>query len=226
MIFTTAHRRNTHLACHRHSDAYLSVVVHGEYDEASVDGRYRLRTGDIVYHPAHHRHTNAFGSGNAVVANLPLDLRDPPPYGAARALKHSSFVLSLMRNDPGRLGEVVGDLLGKKPVSPIDVPAWLAALAEQLSDVNDHETVGSACRRLGISAEHASRRFKDFFGVAPQEYRREYRLRAAVTALASGVAPSQAALQAGFSDQSHLGRTMKRALNQTPGTYRTPEVSR
>ena len=65
------------------------------------------------------------------------------------------------------------------------------------------------------------RAFREAYGVAPSEYQRLLRLRAARGLLAAGTAPAQAAAMSGFADQAHLTRWFRRCYGITPGTYRS-----
>lgn len=63
--------------------------------------------------------------------------------------------------------------------------------------------------------------FQRCFGCAPGEYMRRLRVDHARRTLERGLDPlSEVALDAGFSDQSHLTRLFRRYLGTTPGSYR------
>jgi transcriptional regulator GlxA family with amidase domain len=47
-----------------------------------------------------------------------------------------------------------------------------------------------------------------------------HRLNRARRLLAAGTMPAQAAAEAGFADQSHMGRHFRRTFGVAPGTYR------
>lgn len=72
----------------------------------------------------------------------------------------------------------------------------------------------------GLSPWHLVRAFGDQLGQTPQMYQRTLRLRRAQTLLATGQPMAQVALEAGFSDQSHLVKQFTRTLGATPGEYR------
>jgi AraC-like DNA-binding protein len=55
--------------------------------------------------------------------------------------------------------------------------------------------------------------------MAPGDYQRQLRLRAARRLIAQGRPISAAAAQAGFSDQAHLTRWFTRCYGITPGGY-------
>ena len=71
----------------------------------------------------------------------------------------------------------------------------------------------------GSSRYAAYRAFRSLTGMAPGEYQRQLRLRAARRALAGGTPPGQAAADAGFADQAHLTRWFRRCYGITPAAY-------
>jgi AraC-like DNA-binding protein len=56
--------------------------------------------------------------------------------------------------------------------------------------------------------------------MAPSDYQRQLRVRAARRLLGQGVSPARAAAEAGFADQAHLTRWFRRYYGVTPGAYR------
>jgi AraC-like DNA-binding protein len=72
----------------------------------------------------------------------------------------------------------------------------------------------------GLTRYAAYRAFRSRYGLAPSEYQRQLRLRAARRALAGGAAIADAAAAAGFADQAHLTRWFRRCYGVTPGAYR------
>jgi AraC-like DNA-binding protein len=72
----------------------------------------------------------------------------------------------------------------------------------------------------GCSRYAAYRAFNRAYGLAPSDYQRQLRLRAARRLLSGGVPPAVAAAEAGFADQAHLTRWFRRYYGVTPGAYR------
>ncbi|MBW8816539.1 MAG: AraC family transcriptional regulator [Caulobacterales bacterium] len=72
----------------------------------------------------------------------------------------------------------------------------------------------------GLDRFRLTRAFKAQLGLSPHAYLVQLRLRAARRQLARGTPPAQAAADAGFADQSHLGRWFRRAYGLTPAAYR------
>jgi len=76
----------------------------------------------------------------------------------------------------------------------------------------------------GISRFQLLRGFARETGITPHAYLVQRRVRLARQLLADGQTPAQAAIQAGFADQSHMTRAFVRQLGITPGRYRVAIV--
>jgi AraC-like DNA-binding protein len=72
----------------------------------------------------------------------------------------------------------------------------------------------------GVSRFQLLRGFAREIGITPHAYLVQRRVRLARQLLADGQTPAQAALQAGFADQSHMTRAFVRQLGITPSRYR------
>jgi AraC-like DNA-binding protein len=82
-------------------------------------------------------------------------------------------------------------------------------------------TAEDVAAAAGCSRYAAYRAFSGAYGLAPSEYQRQLRVRAARRMLSRGIAPAAAAAQAGFADQAHLTRWFRRYYGITPGAYRS-----
>ena len=69
---------------------------------------------------------------------------------------------------------------------------------------------------VGLSAHHFARLFRLSTGLAPHQFAVRRRAERARGLLLGGSPPGLAAMEAGFYDQSHLGRHFKRLLGTTP----------
>ena len=72
----------------------------------------------------------------------------------------------------------------------------------------------------GVSRFQLLRGFAREVGITPHAYLMQRRVRLARQLLANGQTPVQAAIQAGFADQSHMTRVFVRQLGITPSRYR------
>lgn len=76
------------------------------------------------------------------------------------------------------------------------------------------------CRCAGLSKSTLLRAFTKFKGVTPYSYLENIRIGKAKRLLEQGVSPMEAALQTGFSDQSHFTNYFSRFIGLAPGVYR------
>jgi AraC family transcriptional regulator len=76
-----------------------------------------------------------------------------------------------------------------------------------------------------LSPYHFSRSFKQAIGMGPQRYVMERRIERAKTLMRRTHQPlASIALEAGFTDQSHLTSVFRRATGMTPGRFRAALV--
>ncbi|GAA4223757.1 AraC family transcriptional regulator [Streptosporangium album] len=94
-------------------------------------------------------------------------------------------------------------------------------VAERLHDDYRTDLTADALAAVSGSSRFAVyRAFRAMYGMAPSDYQRQVRLRAARRLLAGGAPIAEAASETGFADQSHLTRWFVRSYGITPGTYR------
>ncbi len=101
------------------------------------------------------------------------------------------------------------------PTSALDVPglaAWVLGRRGQVS-------VQSLAEAAGISRQHLAREFRDAVGVTPKVYCRLARFQAALAyaSPAQEVDWAQAAVEMGYSDQSHMIAEFRQYSSLTPG---------
>jgi len=78
----------------------------------------------------------------------------------------------------------------------------------------DELAAAAGCSRFALY-----RAFRSRYGLAPSEYQRLLRLRAARRMIAAGHSVAESASRAGFADQAHLTRWFRRCYGITPGIY-------
>ena len=76
------------------------------------------------------------------------------------------------------------------------------------------------CRYAGLSKSTLLRAFTKSKGITPYRYLETIRINEAKALLGKGVQPIEAAMQTGFSDQSHLTNYFNRFIGLSPGVYR------
>lgn len=96
------------------------------------------------------------------------------------------------------------------------------AKVREILDDRTAENVGldELAAAAGISRFHLIRVFQRRYGLTPFAYQRSRRIEKARAVLRTGKSIADAAAAAGFSDQSHLGRSFRAVMGSTPGEYR------
>ncbi|MEV0200115.1 AraC family transcriptional regulator [Nonomuraea sp. NPDC050691] len=104
---------------------------------------------------------------------------------------------------------------------PTAVPR-LAAKARELIHDRYADPIGAddLAAWTGGSRYAVYRAFRSAYGLAPSEYQRQVRLRAARRLLALGHPAARVAGEVGFTDQAHLTRWFSRSYGVTPTQYR------
>lgn len=86
--------------------------------------------------------------------------------------------------------------------------------------VREEISLDDIAAAAGLSRYHFLRLFRDEKGISPWSYLLQKRLQLARSSIRLGASLSEAALEAGFSDQSHMSRRFKATYGITPGQYR------
>jgi AraC-like DNA-binding protein len=81
-------------------------------------------------------------------------------------------------------------------------------------------TLAELAAAADLSRFHLIRLFRREYGLTPFAYQRQLRVERARAVLREGRSIAAAAAEAGFADQSHLGRAFRAAMGATPGEYR------
>jgi AraC-like DNA-binding protein len=174
-------------------------------------------------------------------AGLPL-FADPVTADAALAARVRALHRALLGGAPALrrdelLAAAIGNAARRAAVRPGfrspdgGAPAAAAAIAAKVRELIsdrylDDLTAGDLAAAAGRSRFTVHRAFVSVYGMAPSDYQRQLRLRAARALIAGGTPISEAAAQAGFADQSHLTRWFARCYGVTPASYRSASRTR
>ncbi len=102
---------------------------------------------------------------------------------------------------------------------PPENPAVARAREQIAASHGEFLPLDELARSAGLSRHHFARVFKAATGLPPHAYQLQQAVEQAKALLAGGAPISQAALDAGFSDQSHFSRLFREFTGATPGQY-------
>jgi AraC-like DNA-binding protein len=101
-----------------------------------------------------------------------------------------------------------------------ELEAFLAELAFQ-GQISDR--ANAVLNRETVSPRSNQRRYREAVGLSRRQSEQIRRAAKAAALLKSGKPPVEVAAEAGYADQAHLTRSLKRLLGKTPGRISSPE---
>lgn len=203
---------------HSHDAAYVAVVLSGGYEEAGDQGRFKVKAGDVILHDRFEAHLNRFTSAKAVVLNLPLCSGQPFRSGLAFVSDPDLIVREAESSLP-KAAALLLSLIEERIAGDLD---WPGELAKTLAR-NPDTRLGEWGATRGLAPWTLSRGFKQVFGLSPESYRARARARHALAAVRETAEPLAAlAVRLGFSDQSHMCRSVKNLTGKAPRLWRSP----
>jgi AraC family transcriptional regulator len=236
-----AYPANARLPNHEHRYAYLSIPVSGSYEERWGARRTSCSSATAVFHPRGEQHADFFHGASSRVLSIEIDdvwhehlreagtrmderieLRAPSVLRGAARLRR----MLRLREAPSllKIEACTIDLLAELPARREErrAPRWLRTVVESIHDAQPARPPMSALARgAGVHPVHLSRTFRRVHGCTIGEYVRGLRIERAMELLRGHDPIGEVAIEAGFSDQSHLCRELKRAIGVTPRAFRT-----
>jgi AraC-like DNA-binding protein len=201
---------------HLHADSYASVILSGSFVEAGFGGRVHVQPGDVLLHRSFDCHANS-STCSRTVTILSLPWREAWEEGHFR-VADPDFLVRLAEKDPRESMSALTACMQPANSAPHH---WTEILASDLQT-----TAGLSLRRwarsFGMRPEALSRGFHREFGVSPKQYRLEARARRAWReVLRSPRTLTTIAHELGFSDLSHLSRSVRLLTGHSPSTWRS-----
>jgi AraC-like DNA-binding protein len=205
----------TRIGRHRHDRAYAALVLAGSYEEVGSRGRFRVSSGDILFHDAFDAHLDRFCSGGAQILNLLVE-GFSPGLSIGRVADPDIVVRAAERD----AGEAAAQLRAQlRPIQRVRYD-WQDVLASDLLE-DPGFSLDQWARNHNLAAATVSRGFRKVFGITPAEFRLEARTHRALTMIATDAAPlASIAAIAGFADQAHMSRAIRLLTGATPGFWR------
>lgn len=236
------HRVGRKLPRHTHESAYFGLLLDGSYSERCAHRNAEYAPFTMGFHPSSLTHSDEVGQcGSRMFC---IELRDSFLVQTRPFLQAPEFVpdlcasevtwlsLRLYRNfTDGTLSllqtqELCADMLERVSCSPVDTgpnnPGWLRRALEMLHGAfREPLTLTDIARQVQIHPIHLSRVFRKRYSCTMAEYMNRLRVQFVCRALQRGwVDLACLATDAGFADQSHMGRVFRTVTGQTPGQFR------
>jgi AraC-like DNA-binding protein len=208
--------RTSALDRHIHEEAYATLVLAGSYEEAGDQGRFQVTAGDVVFHDRFEAHLDRFPANKVEVINLPLTARDSFAPGIAR-VADPGVVACLAKKNRRDAIELLLYLAIRLPPQPADWPDELAAALLR----NPSLRLSRWAETNGIAPWSVSRGFAQVFAVSPEAFRARARARHALHSIEHTQQPlATVAAELGFSDQSHMTRSVQQLTGRGPRALR------
>ena len=236
------HRTGRKLPRHTHESAYFGLLIDGSYSERCTSRHAEYSPFTTGFHPPSLTHSDEVGaSGSRMFC---VELRDSFLEQTRPYLTAPEFVADLCASEVTWLGlrlfrsfaggtlspletqELCGDMLervsGAAWQDELGHPAWLKRASELLHDrFRESLTLDGIAQQVQIHPIHLSRVFRKRCRCTMAEYMNRLRVQFVCRALQAGWADlGDLAADAGFSDQSHMGRVFKLITGRTPGQFR------
>jgi AraC-like DNA-binding protein len=156
------------------------------------------------------------------VSNPVVDLADPQKLALAAAWEMSTEI-----DDFGRIefAVTVADLLrdlspdATKPSPSLQLSGLLRVRSLIAERPRKRHGISELERTADLDRWSLARQFRAAFGTSPSRFRTMRQLDQVRRFVKSGASLADAALQAGFADQSHMSRQFKRAYGLTPARW-------
>ncbi len=225
-----------YMAPHKDKLSRISIILDGELWESTDQGEVKATRNSVVIKPNDVVHENTFGPTPLRLLSISFNdnslLTDR--FDAWQWINHPAINVLGIRlwtqmqgvKDEKRLMMLFEDFfttlarLGKAHFTrPAEWPATLKALLE--TDLDAPQTIQALSEQLSLHRVSLARGFKKEFALSPVQFRQYTRVATALQQLAlTQKSLSAIAYDAGFSDQSHLSRSLKSLVGCTPGGFR------
>jgi AraC-like DNA-binding protein len=238
--FTAARYRRHRYSPHFHEQYSIGLIIDGALRFSRGRREYVARAGDITLINPGETHTGeAADTTGWVTRNLLVPIEMIAQFGSieferpvvTNALLFDTLMTAHRESrSPDRElrseSAAFDALLSlSKPRARTDAPHTrpsraIARACELVRDGYTQKiTLDAMAAAACLSKFHFVREFAGQVGISPHAFVVQVRLRAAVAALKSGIAPAEIAASSGFADQAHLCRAFKRTLGVTPAAY-------
>jgi len=231
------------ITSHRHERAYLSLVLSGSYTERHEAKTHECSRLSGRFHPPGEVHSDCFGDAGGRIFSVEfksdllnrvrdsgIRLLDPAEFGGGSSIQIAFRLYQDFQNDDvvsqlsleGLTLELLAEISRAEFRAGIAPPAWLKHAEDMLrASFSSPPSLWELASALGVHPVHLAREFRRHFQCTVGGYIRRLRIDFVRRALLETDAPlTEIALDAGFSDQSHLTRAFREATGVPPAQFR------
>jgi AraC family transcriptional regulator len=233
------------LGSHAHVHDQLCVVLEGHYEENCDSRAFALRAGSVLWRPAGKMHANVIGADDVEVILVDIEPERSQrlcPYVAGPAAYfvpgtfdeiRRELVFELHHSDQASCIAIEGLVCllaartGRRCTLPeCAMPQWLSKAVELIqSQYSCGISLAQVAAAAGVHPVTVAVAFRRHFGKSVGEYVTDLRTAHARQELENTHRPiAEIAQEAGFYDESHMGRVFRRRFGISPGALRSRSI--
>lgn len=228
---------NTHAPFHVHNEMTVVVPLSGAFVENTLRKSIEGKPGVVIVETPDSPHENIYGpqGGTNLRLRMSRELQafvECEAHGRHGHIRTYEIARSMAHNmDDPLLLECAGlEILGfvnKGPEwTPRDRPAFLREIVECLrTGAEPKRDITAMARAAQVSPIRLVRSFRRTYGISLARFMRVLQMQRALNLLSDPVLSiSTVAVEAGYSDQSHMTREFVRTYGVTPAVFRRLEL--
>jgi AraC family transcriptional regulator len=230
---------------HAHVHDQLCVVLEGHYEENCDARAFALRAGSVLWRRAGKMHANVIGADDVEVILVDIEpersqricphLASPAAYfvpGTFDEIRRE-LVFELHRSDQASRIAIEGLVCllaartGRRCTLPESaMPEWLSKAVELIrSEYSCGISLAEVAAAAGVHPVTVAVAFRRHFGRSVGDYVADLRTAHARQELENTHRPiAEIAQEAGFYDESHMGRVFRRRFGVSPGALRSRSI--
>ena len=233
------------LGSHAHVHDQICVVLEGHYQENCDARAFALRSGSVLWRRAGKMHSNVIGADDVEVILVDIDpersqrlcprLTSPAAYFVPGTFDEicRELVFEVHHSDHASFTAIEGLVYllaartGRRCSLPKSaMPEWLSKAVELIrSEYSCGISLAQVAAAAGVHPATVAVAFRRHFGKSVGDYVMDLRTAHARQELESTHRPiAEIAQDAGFYDESHLGRVFRRRFGISPGAFRSRSV--
>ncbi|MDR6786273.1 AraC-like DNA-binding protein [Pedobacter africanus] len=226
-----------HIHEHYHENAYLSLLIRGNYNEVNKLGDGLLNPGEVIFRPSAYNHANRFPGTGGSCLNIEFKHDTLIAYGLNPSLPQRTVIYKtgaftylyrllyfFSKNIEPDLSEAyIFNWLAEN--QDYTVPSrllWLPKVKSILeSELEITHTLNAIAERVFVHPVYLARAFREREGVTLGEYKLRLRIKKSIALLfASKLSISEIAYTLGFSDAAHFIKSFRIYYPVSPHKFR------